>query len=113
RTASRLPANWRDRTASSSRAGRFTSVTARITAFSRCRFNRRTPDMEKDMTRRKLLQKAGWAIAAAAFPYPYIKVAAAQETSPAVDKLPVSSVMNKLSTYMAEARGRGLPADVV
>ena len=69
--------------------------------------------MEKDMTRRKLLQKAGWAIAAAAFPYPYIKVAAAQEASPAVDKLPVSSVMNKLSTYMAEARGRGLPADVV
>ena len=63
--------------------------------------------MEKDMTRRKLLQKAGWAIAAAAFPYPYIKVAAAQEASPAVDKLPVSSVMNKLSTYMAEARGRG------
>src|SRR3989441_10741917 len=67
--------------------------------------------MEKRMTRRNLLQGAGCAIAAAAFPY--IKVAAAQEASPAVAGQPVSSVMSKLSAYMAEARGRGLPGDVV
>src|SRR2546426_2933140 len=65
--------------------------------------------MEKNMTRRKLLQRAGGAIAAAAFPYK--KVAAAQETNAAAEQ-PVSAVMNKLSAYMAEARGRGLPADV-
>jgi 2-methylcitrate dehydratase PrpD len=67
--------------------------------------------MEKDMTRRELLQRAGCAIAAAAFPY--IKVAAAQEGSPAVAEQTVGPVMNKLSGYMAEARGRSLPADVV
>ncbi len=67
--------------------------------------------MEKDMTRRKLLQRAGWAIATAAFPH--IKVAAAQEASPAAAEATVSSVMNRLSAYMAEARGRGLRADVI
>src|SRR5213594_1475482 len=67
--------------------------------------------MEKDMTRRKLLQRAGYAIAAASFPY--TKVGAAQEASSEVAKQPVSLVMNKLSGYMAEARGRQLPGDVV
>ena len=65
--------------------------------------------MEKDITRRKLLLRAGYAIAAAAFPYR--KLAAAQEANAAAAQ-PVSAVMNKLSAYMAEARGRGLPADV-
>src|SRR5213594_1401172 len=67
--------------------------------------------MEKDMTRRKLLQRAGYAIAAASFPY--TKVGAAQEASSEVAKQPVSLVMNKLSGYMAEARGRQLPGEVV
>src|SRR5213594_1439495 len=67
--------------------------------------------MEKDMTRRKLLQRAGYAIAAASFPY--TKVGAAQEASSEVAKQPVSLVMNKLSAYMAEARGRQLPGEVV
>src|SRR3989475_6816219 len=67
--------------------------------------------MEKDMTRRKLLERAGYAIAASAFPH--IKVGAAQEASPEVAKQPVSPVMNTLSTYMAEARGRQLPGEVV
>ena len=67
--------------------------------------------MEKDMTRRKLLLRAGCAIAAAAFPS--IKGVAAQQANPEVAGQPVSPVMNKLSAYMAEARGRGLPGDVV
>ena len=66
--------------------------------------------MQKDMTRRQLLQRAGCAMAAASFPY--IKVAAAQQESTAAAE-PVSPVMNKLSAYMAEARGRALPAEVV
>src|SRR5438094_8333776 len=67
--------------------------------------------MGKDRTRRKLLLRAGCAIAAAAFPS--IKGVAAQQANPEVAGQPVSPVMNKLSAYMAEARGRGLPGDVV
>jgi 2-methylcitrate dehydratase PrpD len=54
------------------------------------------------MTRRKLLQRAGWVIAAAAFPR---KAAiAAQDVGP---------VMAQLSSYMSEARSRSLPDEVV
>src|SRR5256884_4514444 len=67
--------------------------------------------MEKDMTRRKLLLRAGCAIAAAAFPS--IKGVAAQQANPEVAGQPVSSVMNKLSAYMAEASGHALPDGVV
>ena len=66
--------------------------------------------MKKDMTRRKLLQSAGCAMVAAAFPYR--PLAAAQQASEVTEQ-PVSPVMNKLSAYMAEARSRALPSDVV
>ena len=56
----------------------------------------------KLLTRRSLLQRAGWAIAAAAFPY---RAGMATES--------ISPVMAKLSTYMSEARGHTLPDEVV
>jgi len=67
--------------------------------------------MKKDMTRRELLQRAGCAMTAAAFPF--VPIAVAQQAIPAEAEQPVSSVMNKLSAYMAEARSRALPGDVV
>jgi 2-methylcitrate dehydratase PrpD len=54
------------------------------------------------LSRRSLLQRAGWVLAAAACP-PGLGFAA--DT--------VSPVMGKLSTYMSEARSRTLPAEVV
>ncbi len=53
------------------------------------------------LTRRSLLQRAGWTVAAAAFP---ARVFAAESISP---------VMAKLSAYMSEAGGRDLPPEVV
>ena len=53
------------------------------------------------MSRRSLLQRMGWTIAAAAFPS---GVFAAGDVSP---------VMTKLSTYMSEASGHALPDEVV
>ena len=55
-----------------------------------------------DVTRRRWLQNAGWLTAGAAFP-PLAR-AAVQNVSP---------VMEKLSTYIAEARNRALPDHVV
>src|SRR5258705_3308473 len=54
----------------------------------------------RGLTRRNLLQRAGWTVAAAAFPS---GVFAAE----------ISPVMAKLSTYMSEAGGRALPDEVV
>ena len=54
------------------------------------------------LTRRRWLENVAWIAAAAAFPR--LATAAAQEVSP---------VMEKLSTYMAEARNRALPDHVV
>jgi 2-methylcitrate dehydratase PrpD len=54
------------------------------------------------LTRRSLLQRAGWVIAAAALPF--------REAMAAV---PVSSVMTKLSNYMSGAGNRALPDEVV
>jgi 2-methylcitrate dehydratase PrpD len=54
------------------------------------------------MTRRSLLQRAGWAIAGAALPF-----------REAIAAVPVSPVMAKLSTYMSEAGNRVLPDDVI
>jgi 2-methylcitrate dehydratase PrpD len=54
------------------------------------------------MTRRSLLQHAGWITAAAAFPQ--LVSAAASDISP---------VMEKLSSFMAEARNRALPDNVL
>src|SRR5580704_6322037 len=53
------------------------------------------------LSRRSLLQRAGWTAAAAAFP---TGVFAAESVSP---------VMAKLSAYMSEAAGRALPDEVV
>src|SRR5712664_1187209 len=53
------------------------------------------------LSRRSLLQRAGWTVAAAAFPR---GVFAAESVSP---------VMAKLSAYMSEAAGRPLPDEVV
>ena len=53
------------------------------------------------LSRRNLLQRAGWTVAAAAFP---TGVFAAESVSP---------VMAKLSAYMSEAGGRSLPDEVV
>src|SRR5215472_11003917 len=53
------------------------------------------------LTRRSLLQRAGWTAAAAAFPAGLF----------AADK--VSPVMAKLSAYMSEVGGRALPDEVV
>jgi len=55
----------------------------------------------KNLSRRKLLQCAGWTVAAATLPS---GVFAAESISP---------VMAKLSTYMSEAGGRALPDEVV
>jgi 2-methylcitrate dehydratase PrpD len=54
-----------------------------------------------NLSRRNLMQRAGWTVAAAAFPS---GVFAADSISP---------VMAKLSTYMSEAGGRTLPDEVV
>jgi len=54
------------------------------------------------LSRRSILQSAGWTIAAAALP---AKGLLAAES--------ISPVMEKLSSYMAEAGGRDLPAEVV
>jgi 2-methylcitrate dehydratase PrpD len=53
------------------------------------------------LSRRNLLQRAGWTVAAAAIPS---GVFAAESVSP---------VMAKLSTYMSEAGGRALPDEVI
>jgi 2-methylcitrate dehydratase PrpD len=58
------------------------------------------------LTRRSWLQQAAWITAATAFPQ--IATAVAQDASPVI-----SPVMEKLSAYMAEARNRALPDNVV
>jgi len=58
------------------------------------------------LTRRSWLQKAAWTATAAAFPQ--IAWAAAEDASPGI-----SPVMEKLSAYMAGARDRALPDNVV
>src|ERR1700674_2687683 len=63
------------------------------------------------MTRRSLLQRTGWGIAAAALP-PGLGIAA-QSAGPAVDQQPISPIMTKLSAYMSEARSHALPDEVV
>jgi 2-methylcitrate dehydratase PrpD len=60
----------------------------------------------KALTRRSWIKNAAWISAVAAFPG--IAMAAAQDAGAAV-----SPVMEKLSDYMAEARNRALPANVI
>jgi 2-methylcitrate dehydratase PrpD len=63
------------------------------------------------LTRRDLLQRASWLIAAAACPG--LPKLAAQLPSPAPAGPAISPVMTTLSSYMSEARGRVLPDEVV
>src|SRR4030081_3724017 len=58
------------------------------------------------LTRRSWLQQAAWISSAVVLPR--IAWAAAQDAIPVI-----SPVMEKLSTYMAEARNRALPDNVV
>ena len=60
-------------------------------------------DKSADLSRRRLLKQATWGLLAAAACRPWLALAADQ-TSPA---------MAKLSAYMADARNRALPEDVV
>src|SRR5947207_3707659 len=61
--------------------------------------------MEKVITRRRVMQSAGCAMAAAVFPS--VRLIGGQSESP------VSAIMSKLSAYMAEASGHALPGGVV
>jgi hypothetical protein len=54
------------------------------------------------MTRRNLLQRASWAMAAAAFPRNLCRAADA-----------LNPVIAELSTYMSEARSRAVPDEVI
>jgi 2-methylcitrate dehydratase PrpD len=63
------------------------------------------------LTRRDLLQRAGWMTAGAAIPF---RTAIATQDAPSgTAGQSVSPVMAKLSTYMSEARDRKLPDEVV
>ena len=71
------------------------------------------------MTRRSVLQRAGWVFAAAAFPSvsgvaarPFFGIPAAAAAQTRAD-YPISDVMKRLSTYMSQARDQALPDDVV
>jgi 2-methylcitrate dehydratase PrpD len=57
------------------------------------------------MTRRRLLQGAGMALAAGAFP--------GRGAGQTLADLPVSDAMTRLSTYMSQAREHELPAEVI
>src|SRR5262245_42806087 len=86
--------------------------------------NAESPTDAARLTRRDVLQRAGWMVAGASITAPQIDggqaetlLAAAQ--APAVTAsqtaadLPVSDVMMRLSTYMSEARNRALPDEVL
>jgi 2-methylcitrate dehydratase PrpD len=80
-----------------------------VTATSAGKGMRRNPDVKmrtgnssKVLTRRSMLQHAGWAAAAAVF-----------GSASGVAEQPASQVMDKLSIYMSETRNRALPDDVV
>jgi len=68
--------------------------------------NRIADGGEKNLTRRDLVQRAAWILAATAFPGGV--ELAAEDISPAV-----SPMMLKLSSYMSEARNSALPDKVL
>lgn len=68
---------------------------------------RMTREAEILTTRRGILERAGWAIAAAVL----LRGTAVGQTTAA--DLPVSEVMTQLSTYMSQAHDRELPKDVI
>jgi len=61
------------------------------------------------LSRRSLLERAGWIIAAAPFPFATGMVA---QSTPSTGTRQPGSVMAELSTYMSEARTRPLPDEV-
>jgi 2-methylcitrate dehydratase PrpD len=65
---------------------------------------------EKNITRRDLMQRAAWAVAATTLPWG--AKLAAQDGSPSV-VANISPMMLKLSTYMSEARNSALPVKVL
>jgi 2-methylcitrate dehydratase PrpD len=83
------------------------------------------------LSRRAVLQRAGWLVAAGAFPSNLISpsyvgsgfsrifsrtsppAASATPAQGTAADFPTSEVMTKLSTYMSEARNRALPEDVL
>jgi 2-methylcitrate dehydratase PrpD len=75
---------------------------------------------ERDLllTRRGVLQRAGWVVAAAAFPSTSDAAAVTQRgtaapTRTAAPEKAISDVMMRLSTYMSQARDRALPDQVL
>jgi 2-methylcitrate dehydratase PrpD len=71
-----------------------------------------TPNSGPNLTRRNVLQRAGWAAAAAALPGAMGRSAAfGMEKEKAAEN--ISPAMARLSTYMSEARDRALPDDVI
>src|SRR5258708_34747146 len=84
---------------------------ARPTAMGRDRDTHIPAESSRDLlTRRSMLQRTGWMIAAAV---PLRMAIAAQDSTPGSAGQSVSPVMGKLSTYMSEARDRKLPDEVV
>lgn len=73
--------------------------------------NASPPTEPAPFTRRSLLQRAGWLMAAATLPS-RITMGAQKESSPAAGQS-VSPAMSRLSAYMSEAGSRALPDEVV
>ena len=71
------------------------------------------------LTRRSVLQRAGWAVAAAAFPVAEAGAAELPQRSPATQlpppgpDQPIGDVMVRLSTYMSQARDHALPDQAI
>ena len=72
------------------------------------------------LTRRRILQRAGWVVSAAAFPSlvgsGWRRIMSLEEAAPAQAPdaaHPIGEVMAKLSTYMSQARDRPLPDHVL
>jgi 2-methylcitrate dehydratase PrpD len=71
------------------------------------------------LTRRSILQRTGWVLAAVAFPFagdavarPLFGIPATAGPQTRAD-YPISDVMTRLSTYMSQARDQALPNDVL
>jgi 2-methylcitrate dehydratase PrpD len=83
----------------------------------------KTKDAEREytllLTRRGVLQRTGWALAAGVFPFvsevaahPFFGMSTAAAPQTRAD-YPISDVMTRLSTYMSKARDQVLPDEVV
>lgn len=65
------------------------------------------------VSRRSLLQRASWGMAAAVFPFRAGLSLQDQDYNPVMAKEPISPIMLELSDYMSEASKRELPSEVV